>query len=163
MNSVGSVGASLSMFIIAFHPPAATSAATAVLTLGYFFFRFSFSGYWANMVDIAHAHAGSVMGISNTIATVPGMIGNTLTGLILDETGQWGLVFFLAGAAYVLAGVSFWLLADDVDIGDADVKHRKHKLEMDKQSDEAQDEDATDDEAEDGGVGRAINVNAVYR
>ena len=119
MNTIGSVGAALPMFLIAFYPPQSTALATAALSLGYFFFRFSFSGYWANMVDIGHDHAGEIMGISNTLATIPGMVGNTLTGWILDATGNWGFVFFLAGAAYVMAGVSFFWLCDDVDIGEA--------------------------------------------
>ena len=125
MNSLGSVGASGAMFVIAFVPPQSTALATAVLSLGYFFFRFSFSGYWANMVDIAHSHAGEVMGISNTIATVPGMVGNLLTGAILKATGNWGLVFFLAGVAYMLAGVSFFWLCDDVDIGEMAARERR--------------------------------------
>ena len=53
MNTIGSIGASLAMFTIAFAPPSSTALATLVLSVGYFFFRFSFSGYWANMVDIA--------------------------------------------------------------------------------------------------------------
>ena len=32
----------------------------------------SHSGYWANIIDLAPAHAGFVCGVSNTIATLPG-------------------------------------------------------------------------------------------
>ena len=129
MNTIGSIGASMAMFVIAFAPPSSTALATLVLSVGYFFFRFSFSGYWANMVDIAHAHAGHIMGISNTIATVPGMVGNALTGAILDATGNWSLVFFMAGTAYVLAGLVFYWLADDVDLAELDETERRKEAE----------------------------------
>ena len=160
MNTIGSIGASMSMFIIAFAPPTSTALATLVLSVGYFFFRFSFSGYWANMVDIAHDHAGQIMGISNTIATVPGMVGNALTGAILDATGNWSLVFFMAGTAYVLAGLVFYWLADDVDLAELDEKERRTEageLAGDKRWAEADDE--FDDTAV-YGEKHAVNSNA---
>ena len=130
MNTVGSVGASLSMFIIAFAPPASTAMGTLVLSVGYFFFRFSFSGYWANMVDIGGANAGHIMGISNTIATIPGMVGNTLTGAILQATGSWSMVFFLAATAYALAGVIYFWTADDVDLTELDEKEKRREAAL---------------------------------
>ena len=159
MNSLGSAGACAAMFVIAFIPPSSTAVATAVLSLGYFFFRFSFSGYWANMVDIAHAHAGEVMGISNTIATVPGMVGNLLTGAILEATGNWGLVFFLAGVAYMLAGISFFWLCDDVDLGE--VEERERRMGGGKGmglGEEDGEEEGEEDGEEYGEEERAINV-----
>jgi hypothetical protein len=33
------------------------------------------------------------MGISNTVAAVPGIAGNLITGLVLEWTGSWQLVF----------------------------------------------------------------------
>ncbi len=157
MNSIGSVGASAAMFLIAFYPPQSTALATAALSLGYFFFRFSFSGYWANMVDIGHAHAGEIMGISNTLATVPGMVGNTLTGWILDRTGNWSFVFFLAGAAYVLAGISFYWLCDDLDLGEAAVTERRRGQKLEEEEGEEEVEDDDDGEFEED-EDRAINV-----
>ncbi len=159
MNTIGSVGASLAMFYIAFTPPTSTALATAVLSLGYFFFRFSFSGYWANMVDISHAHAGHIMGVSNTIATVPGMVGNALTGAILDATGNWSLIFFMAGTAYVLAGLVFYWLADDVDLAELDEKERRSEADGgEKRWAEADEED--DEASAVYGAKHAVNGNA---
>ena len=193
MNSLGSVGASSAMMVIAFYPPDDTALATAVLSLGYFFFRFSFSGYWANMVDIGHSHAGEIMGISNTVATIPGMVtathcayppcphtfqvltftivhplcaqvGNTLTGWILDATDNWGLVFFLAGCAYMLAGVTFYWLCDDVDIGEAAVNERRAKGEQAREAaEDGENGEEDDDDDEDAYEGRAINVGRATR
>jgi hypothetical protein len=32
------------------------------------------SGYLSNMLDLAPRHAGALMGISNTVATLPGVL-----------------------------------------------------------------------------------------
>jgi MFS family permease len=47
------------------------------------------------------------LGISNTIATIPGVLGVTLGGAILDATGSWALVFGVAGAFSVIGLVAF--------------------------------------------------------
>ena len=45
------------------------------------------------MIDIAPSNPQQVMGFSNTIATIPGIVGNILTGFILSSTGSWTVVF----------------------------------------------------------------------
>ncbi len=47
---------------------------------------------WANVIDISPAHAGYLLGIVNTVGTLPGMLGNSTTGT--DE-----FVSFLAEAS----------------------------------------------------------------
>eukprot|EP01051_Picozoa_sp_SAG22_P003591 SAG22_NODE_177_length_16160_cov_41.299296_13_plen_593_part_00 len=47
-------------------------------TVMFFFAGFSMSGYLSNMLDLAPRHAGALMGISNTVATLPGVFGNIL-------------------------------------------------------------------------------------
>ena len=50
-----------------------------------------------------------IMGLSNTAATIPGIIGVYIGGLILEATGSWVLVF--QTAAGVLAfGLLFYLV-----------------------------------------------------
>ena len=62
------------------------------------------SGYWANIIDIGPRFAGPLLGISNTVATLPGVFGNLSTGWILDASGgNWNLVFGLAIALNLLA------------------------------------------------------------
>ena len=47
--------------------------------------------------------------ISNTIATVPGVVSPALTGLIVKNhtQGEWRVVFYIAAIMYV-AGVIVW-------------------------------------------------------
>ena len=42
------------------------------------------------------------MGITNMVAALPGLVGGVLTGIILDTTNSWDMVF------YVVAGVTFF-------------------------------------------------------
>jgi ACS family sodium-dependent inorganic phosphate cotransporter len=68
---------------------------------------FALSGYASNHLDIAPRYAGALMGLSNTAGTLPGVIGVTVTGYLLDSTGSWALVFGIAAALYV-AGTVVW-------------------------------------------------------
>lgn len=38
------------------------------------------------MLDIAPQHSSVIMGISNTIATIPGIVSPTLTGFIVQNS-----------------------------------------------------------------------------
>eukprot|EP01113_Clastostelium_recurvatum_P023708 TRINITY_DN2825_c0_g1_i3.p1 TRINITY_DN2825_c0_g1~~TRINITY_DN2825_c0_g1_i3.p1 ORF type:complete len:485 (+),score=73.74 TRINITY_DN2825_c0_g1_i3:107-1561(+) len=64
----------------------------------------SLSGYAVNHLDIAPMHAGVLMGMSNTIATIPGIVGVFLVGIM-----SWVEVFYVAAAIYMFA-VIMWLL-----------------------------------------------------
>lgn len=70
---------------------------------------FAFGGFLVNHLDIGPRYAGILLGISNTAGTIPGVIGVTLTGLILDATGSWSLVFGISAGIY-LFGLLIWLL-----------------------------------------------------
>lgn len=55
------------------------------------------AGYMANHADISHSLAGLTFSWSNTLATVPGLVGGPFTAHLLDATGgAWASVFFLA-------------------------------------------------------------------
>jgi ACS family sodium-dependent inorganic phosphate cotransporter len=48
------------------------------------------------------------MGISNTIATIPGIIGVAAAGLIVQTTKSFSAVFYLIAAVYFV-GMIFYL------------------------------------------------------
>lgn len=66
-------------------------------------------GYAVNHMDIGPRQAGTLMGISNTAGTLPGIVGVYVTGMILDLTGSWALVFQVT-AGVALAGMIVYLL-----------------------------------------------------
>ena len=83
--------------------------AIAMMSLGNIFGGAMSGGFGVNHLDIAPRGAGMIMGLSNTAATIPGIIGVYISGVILESTGSWALVF--QTAAGVLAfGLVFYLI-----------------------------------------------------
>ncbi|OQR97246.1 sialin-like protein [Achlya hypogyna] len=113
-NGFGLVGSALCLYLLRF--ASSTFGAVAMLSFTLFLSRAAASGYWVNMIDVAPRHAGHIMGISNTIATLPGIFGNILTGKILAQTGDWNLVFLIASAVLTLGGIVFQCWAGDHDV-----------------------------------------------
>ncbi|DAZ98007.1 TPA: hypothetical protein N0F65_005165 [Lagenidium giganteum] len=114
MNGIGFFASAFFLYSLRF----AQSATSAVILLSLTLFcgRASMAGYWVNMIDIGPRHAAHVMGVSNTIATIPGIIGNLITGQILEKTGSWDLVFGIASFILVLGGIIFHCNASDKSI-----------------------------------------------
>lgn len=83
--------------------------AIALMSLGSVIGAFGSSGFAVNHLDLAPRHAGVLMGLSNTAATIPGIVGVTVSGFILQQTGSWALVFQVAAGLYVF-GLVFYLL-----------------------------------------------------
>ena len=63
------------------------------------------------MLDVAPNNSDLAYGISNTFATIPGIVGTLLSGLLLSNSKNpardWRLIFWIAAAVY-LAGCSAW-------------------------------------------------------
>jgi ACS family sodium-dependent inorganic phosphate cotransporter len=84
-------------------------AAIGILCLGKVFSAAGVGGFNVNHMDIGPKYAGSLMGITNTAGTIPGIIGVYISGLILEITGSWALVFQVT-AAVTAFGMVFYLL-----------------------------------------------------
>jgi len=84
-------------------------AAIGILCLGKVFSAAGIGGHSVNHMDIGPRHAGTLMGITNTAGTIPGIVGVYVTGMILEATGSWALVFQVT-ASVTLFGMVFYLL-----------------------------------------------------
>ena len=82
--------------------------AIGVMTVGTALGAFVTGGFAVNHMDIAPKYAGTLMGVTNTAGTIPGVIGVFVSGLILECTGSWALVFQVA-AGITLFGLAFFL------------------------------------------------------
>jgi MFS family permease len=83
--------------------------AIAIMAAGTALGSFVVGGFSVNHMDIAPRHAGTIMGLTNTAGTIPGIIGVYVSGMILQATGSWILVFQLS-AAVTFAGLIVFLL-----------------------------------------------------
>jgi len=66
-------------------------------------------GYAPGLIDVAPRHSALVGGFSNTIATIPGIVGVTVTGWLLDVTGTYSAAFILTASISVLSAMVFGL------------------------------------------------------
>ena len=107
MQTIGFGGISLALLIVGEVENAAM--AIAVMSVGSAIGAFVTGGFAINHMDIAPRSAGTLMGITNTAGTIPGIIGVYVSGLILAWTGSWALVFQVA-AGVTLFGLVFYLL-----------------------------------------------------
>ncbi|KAH0500486.1 Sialin [Microtus ochrogaster] len=89
------------------------SLAVAFLTISTTLGGFASSGFSINHLDIAPSYAGILLGITNTFATIPGMIGPIIAkSLTPDNTiREWQTVFCIAAAINVFGAIFFILFA----------------------------------------------------
>lgn len=109
MQSIGFGGISLSLLVVGYVDT--VWLAITIMTLGSMLGAFVTGGFSVNHMDIAPRHAGTLMGITNTAGTIPGIIGIYVSGMILDATGSWVLVFQLAAAVTLFGLICYLLMA----------------------------------------------------
>jgi MFS transporter, ACS family, solute carrier family 17 (sodium-dependent inorganic phosphate cotransporter), other len=107
--SIGAALVGIAIFLMLVrdvHSPATAltlvCAATGCLGIG-------MAGFGPNWLDIAPHHSAVLVGISNTIATIPGIAGVAITGWLVDTTGTYSSAFLLT-AAVSISGALFYLL-----------------------------------------------------
>ena len=65
------------------------------------------AGFSPNAFDIAPRHADVIWGISNTFATIPGIVGVAVTGWLVERTGTYTAPFVLTAAVAVAGALVF--------------------------------------------------------
>lgn len=106
MQTIGFAGPAIFLMAVASTSNAALGVTfcTCALALS----SFSQSGVYSSHQDIGPKCAGILLGISNTFATLPGIVGVALTGFILDVTdNNWTIVFAIPIALYIIGMVVY--------------------------------------------------------
>ncbi|XP_026464227.1 vesicular glutamate transporter 1-like [Ctenocephalides felis] len=95
-------------FLVVAHAKTAMAATTA-LTFGVAFSGFAISGYNVNHLDIAPRYASILMGLSNGIGTIAGLICPIAVDHITRAGGKesWKTVFILAATIHFI-GITFY-------------------------------------------------------
>jgi len=83
---------------------------TGTLSLG----GFQSAGFAANHQDISSRYAAVLFGITNALSSLMGTFSVYATGVILERTGSWALVFELVAACYVVGALGYvsWASAE---------------------------------------------------
>jgi MFS transporter, ACS family, solute carrier family 17 (sodium-dependent inorganic phosphate cotransporter), other len=89
--------------------PTATSVGVAVtlVTLSIGGSALGAGAFAVNHLDVAPRYAGILMGLSNTFATIPGIVGVAATGFILERTNSFAASFYLTALVYTVGLVSY--------------------------------------------------------
>lgn len=91
------------------HPIGSVASITIAVGCG----AFAWSGFAVNHLDIAPKHASVLMGISNTFATIPGIVSPLLAGFIVKNksASEWRIVFFVSAGIYLFGCLVYWFWA----------------------------------------------------
>ncbi|OCT78351.1 hypothetical protein XELAEV_18029460mg [Xenopus laevis] len=122
-NTVGMLGPAI-FLLAAGYTGCNYTLAVVFLTLSTTLGGFSVAGYGINHLDIAPSFAGLLLGITNTFATIPGMVGPIIAKeLTHDNTvEQWQIVFYIA-AAINFFGAIFFIIFASGNVQDWAVSH----------------------------------------
>ena len=101
----GSAGCALSLLIL----PHVGSAMTGVLVMCFASGMLGIcqAGFPANGFDIAPRYADVIWSVSNTFATIPGIVGVAITGWLVDRTGNYNTPFVVAASIGLVAGAIY--------------------------------------------------------
>ena len=121
VNSIGMVGGALGFALLAIvcGPPGRLPRSQAYVGAGCLSVAIGLggfavgAGYWANFVDLSPRHSQVLLAISNSFASVPGILGVSLTGSLLSSTGDdWRIIFLIAGAVEFGGALTFIAFAE---------------------------------------------------
>jgi MFS family permease len=64
-----------------------------------------------NFADIVPAYSGVIFGIANTFASLAGLIGNIVAGIIVNQPilEQWRKLYIMFGIVYLVGGIVYIL------------------------------------------------------
>jgi len=120
MNTIGFLGPALCFFLLRFcrtHDSVYTAAALASAAVG--LSGCAFSGYWANFCDLSPRYSAQMLSISNSIACLPGIAGNIVTGKLLAGSNHvlvgweaYDKVFAIACGAYLVGALVFLVFTE---------------------------------------------------
>ena len=88
-------------------------AATGCLGIG-------MAGFLPNCLDIAPRDSAVLVGISNTIATIPGIAGVAITGWLIDTTGTYASAFLVTAGVCIVGALFYFAFgsAQPLDVGE---------------------------------------------
>lgn len=107
IQTIGLVGPAIAFFLVGYVETPLQGV--AVMTAALFFGGFALAGFAVNHLDIAPRYAGTLLGVTNTAGTIPGIVGVLVSGALVDSTGSWASAFILAAVIYLIGAV-VWLL-----------------------------------------------------
>ena len=111
VNSIGFFGSAVCLFMV----PLFESIFIIILLICItnLFSGAAAGGFGVNHADIGPNSTGTLVGVASTFGMIAGVIGNAVSGLILEITNSWTLIFHIAASLIVVGGLIYLLFASD--------------------------------------------------
>jgi ACS family sodium-dependent inorganic phosphate cotransporter len=100
------------LFLLATHGAHTPAMALVSLMGALAALGFTWCGFAPGILDVAPRHSGLLVGFSNSIGQIPGIIGVAVTGWLVDATGTYSAAFVLAAAISLAGATVFGLFFD---------------------------------------------------
>ncbi|KAK7082382.1 hypothetical protein SK128_002996 [Halocaridina rubra] len=110
-NSIGSYGPMICIVLVGY-AGCDKFKAIALLCGAVGLSGFMYSGFTNSHLDIAPNFAGTLMGLTNTVATIPAFLAPQVVGYLIngnETVTQWRLVFWITGIIYFV-GNTFYII-----------------------------------------------------
>uniref|UniRef100_A0A183TC79 MFS domain-containing protein n=1 Tax=Schistocephalus solidus TaxID=70667 RepID=A0A183TC79_SCHSO len=106
MTCIGLVGPGL--LLVVFSASSSIPVAVFLISLSMGFSACNSAGHLSSHAEVAPNHAGITFAISNTLATIPGILCGPLTAhIVVHSNGRWFPVFILAGFINIVGAVVY--------------------------------------------------------
>ncbi|CAD5119812.1 DgyrCDS8396 [Dimorphilus gyrociliatus] len=116
-NGIGLMGPGIFLVVISFIG-CSRSAAVICLTLSVGLGGIASAGFQVNHLDLAPAFAGTLLGITNSIATIPGFAGPAVVTAFTEHNNsvqQWQKVFFISAGIYAFGSLTYAIFGSGVE------------------------------------------------
>lgn len=136
---IGMFVPALFLVILGFMDCFQQTIAVVLLTLSLAFCGFQFSSFFVNHGDIGPRYAGTIFGITNMGASVPGILAPYVVGAITPNKTQeeWRTAFYIAAGVYCLGAIAYIILAK----GEVQAWAEYHDEGQDQELEEIKEED----------------------
>ena len=111
LNSIGFFGSAVCLFMIPFFE--SIMIIIVLICITNLFTGAAAGGFGVNHADIGPSTTGTLVGIASTFGMIAGVVGNAVSGYVLDITNSWTLVFHIAASLIVVGGLIYLFFASD--------------------------------------------------
>eukprot|EP01023_Acetabularia_acetabulum_P037861 TRINITY_DN3614_c0_g1_i2.p1 TRINITY_DN3614_c0_g1~~TRINITY_DN3614_c0_g1_i2.p1 ORF type:complete len:595 (-),score=64.43 TRINITY_DN3614_c0_g1_i2:1307-3091(-) len=95
------------------------------ITLAFGLGSFVLAGLYCNHQDISPKYSQVLLGLTNTLGAVPGVFGAALTGILMDQYGDYNIALLMPAMFFFLSGTIVYILYGSSQPVDFDAKQKE--------------------------------------
>eukprot|EP01024_Parvocaulis_polyphysoides_P020937 TRINITY_DN1987_c0_g2_i2.p1 TRINITY_DN1987_c0_g2~~TRINITY_DN1987_c0_g2_i2.p1 ORF type:complete len:391 (+),score=42.68 TRINITY_DN1987_c0_g2_i2:610-1782(+) len=95
------------------------------ITMAFGLGSFVLAGLYCNHQDISPKYSQVLLGLTNTLGAIPGVFGAALTGILMDQYGDYNIALLMPAMFFFLSGTIVYLLYGSAKPIDFDAKQQQ--------------------------------------